>query len=186
MAVLVGVLRPFRSELFGKDVGWEQGLCDERISLFGSMLRRLSQAPWGGRLLRVPYVLCGQDSAEAWLAVAGGTVTMAHNVIFDIYFSVGWLATALLLIALAIPCGQVGVGLFWAGSRWSWHVVWRWSWFVLLVCQWSFQPLLYSDGLLYYFSFFVLGLFAAEARAGYWSAGDPGQSASPEALEASA
>lgn len=144
---------------------WRQGLCDERFSLFGSMLIRLHQAPWGGRVLRAPFALCGFNLPTSLLAADGGTLAMAHNVILDIYFNVGVIPVLLLLIAL-VPC-MCGVfrAFHVAWPRWDWQLALQWSWVCLLLCQWLFQPLLYSDGLLYYFSFFVMGAFATQARA---------------------
>lgn len=144
------------------DLGiWSQGVCDERFSLFASMLMRLHQAPWGGRLLRVPYWPCG-GLEPIVLDPSNGEVFMAHNVFLDIYFSAGFLPVLLLLVVI-LPGFWVGLrGFCLAWPRWDWLVCLRWGWVCLLVCQWLFQPLLYSDGLLYYLSFFVVGLCLVE------------------------
>ena len=145
---------------------WAQGFCDERLSMFASMFRRLHQAPWGGRLLRVPYESCG-DQLPLLLSPHGGSIVAVHNVPLEIYYSVG-VIPFLLLVAAIIPVLVVVLrGLILAWPAWDWHVVLRWSWLVFLVCQWMFQPLLYSDSLLYYFSFYVLGLLAVEASRGF-------------------
>ena len=89
---------------------------------------------------------------------------MVHAVVLDIYNDAGFLPVVLLLSALLPALASIVRG-FWSLSArgtcdWQWSV--RWSWFVVLLTQWLFQPLLYGDGLLYYLSFLVLGLLAAE------------------------
>jgi len=156
----------FRGGIQGSGT-WSQGLCDERFSIFGSILMRLHQAPWGGRSLVVPFSLCGDPSSTLVLAAKGGALTMVHNVILDIYFNVGWIPVVLLLAVIIPNVLAVFWGFWVAWPRWDWQVVLRWSWVCFLACQWLFQPLLYSDGLLYYFSFFVLGLLSVQAVDGY-------------------
>jgi hypothetical protein len=145
---------------------WGQGLCDERVSLYASFLVDFWRAPWGGRFLRIPYSFCGDNSASGLLAIDGGTVSMVHNVILDIYFSVGWLPVLLLLVAVVPSLSAAVRGLLVIWPAWDWQESLKWSWLCFLVCQWLFQPLQYSDGLLYYFSFFVFGLFASGSAAG--------------------
>ncbi len=145
---------------------WSQGLCDERFSMFGSMLMRLHHAPWGGRVLQIPYTLCGDQGASAFLSYPDGSITVVHNVPLEIYFTVGWLPVVLLMIVF-VPNLLLILRGFWSGwSRCDWHFLLRWGWLCFLLCQWLFQPLLYSDGLLYYFTFFLLGLFVSGAGNG--------------------
>ena len=148
---------------------WSQGLCDERFSTFGSMLMRLHLAPWGGRALRVSYTLCGKNDATALLSSTGGLINVVHNVILEIYYNVGWLPVGLLLAALIPNLLIVARGFWRRPSCYDWQMVLRWCWFCFVSFQWLFQPLLYSDGLLFYFSFFVLGLFSSEACCGFLS-----------------
>lgn len=154
------------SRLYGNHAsttGWSQGLCDERLSLHGSILRHALEAPWGGRLLRVPYVLC--DGSPALLAKEGGTVQLAHNVILDVFLAVGLLPAILLFLTL-LPLfwtAMVGFVSSWQAGDWDWKICFGWGWLVFLVCEWSFQPLLFADGILFYFSFLVYGLLAAGA-----------------------
>jgi hypothetical protein len=142
--------------------GWGQGLCDERWSLQWALLSHLGEAPWGGHQLRVTYRLCNGSAAS--FGPSDATVTMAHNVLLDMYNDVGWLAPLLLLAAL-LPALVVVLRGFGAAARarsWNWRVALAWAWFAVLAMQWIFQPLLYTDGLLYYYSFFVLGVGVAE------------------------
>jgi hypothetical protein len=156
----------FRSLIGSANQGiWSQGFCDERLSMFGGMLSRLHEAPWGGRLLRVPYLNC--NGVPLLFAAEGGHLTMAHNVVLDVYFSAG-LVPSLFLVAALVPPLLLILKCFMLSWRdWDWQVALRWGWLSLLLCEWLFQPLLYSDGLLFYFSFFLLGLFAVESRRGF-------------------
>jgi hypothetical protein len=140
-----------------------EGFCDERLFLFASMLGRLHQAPWGGRLLEVPVWNCGRQLLILSAAKVG-TLNMAHNVLLDIYFTVGFLPVLLLLGALFSPVLAAFRGFLSSWPFWDWQISLRWGWLCFLACQWMLQPLQYSDGLLYYFSFFILGLFLVEGR----------------------
>jgi hypothetical protein len=156
----------FRSLIGSANQGiWSQGFCDERLSMFGGMLSRLHEAPWGGRLLRVPYLDC--DGVALLFAAESVQQSMAHDVVLDVYFNAGIIPTLFLLIALAPPLLLILKGFIFSWRDWDWEVALRWSWLCLLLSQWLFQPLLYSDGLLFYFSFFLLGLFAVESRRGF-------------------
>lgn len=143
--------------------GWGQGLCDERWSLHLALLSHLGEAPWGGHQLRVAYRLCNGSAAS--FGPSDATVTIAHNVLLDMYNDVGWLAPLLLLVAI-LPALVVllrGFGAAARAHRWDWRVTLGWAWFAVLAMQWLFQPLLYADGLLYYFSFFALAIGVAES-----------------------
>jgi hypothetical protein len=145
---------------------WSQGFCDERLSLFAGFLTRLHQAPWGGRLLRVPFHVCGQ-TGQLFLAAKGASLEQVHNVVLDIYFNVG-IGPVVFLLSVLIPVLAVVIrGFVLAWPLRDWQLLLRWGWLCFLGCQWLFQPLLYADGLLYYFSFFVLGLLVVEARRGF-------------------
>jgi hypothetical protein len=147
----------------GADAGWGQGLCDERWSLHWALLSHLGEAPWGGHQLRVAYRLCNGSAAS--FGSSDATVAMAHNVLLDMYNDVGGLAPLLLLAAL-LPALVVVVRGFGAAARarrWDWRVTLGWAWFAVLATQWLFQPLLYADGLLYYFSFFALAVGVTES-----------------------
>jgi hypothetical protein len=97
------------------------------------------------------------------LAPEGGTLAFAHNVVLDVFRDAG-LVPVILLLAALLPLVFLGLrGFLSIGWRsiWTWPMVCLWGWFVLLLCQWSFQPLLYADGLLFYLSFFVFAALAA-------------------------
>jgi len=143
---------------------WSQGFCDERFGLYGAMLTHLHHAPWGGRLLRVAFDGCGTPMS---FAAEGAQLKMAHNVVLDVYFDVGLISTLLLLAAVLPPLVVTLRGFLLSWLHWDWQVSLRWGWLCLLLCQWLFAPLLYSDGLLFYLSFFLLGLFAVESTRGF-------------------
>lgn len=159
LSIFLLVLRPWRIRL--GSAGWSQGLCDERLSLHASILRHGWGSPWGGRLLAAPYELC--NGVPALLAPNGGNVTMAHNVFLDIFLDAGFVPAALLVFAILPLVAMLVKNLLrvWARGAWDVGMLVCWSWLVLIFAEWSFQPLLYSDGLLYYFSFFALAGMAA-------------------------
>lgn len=142
---------------------WSQGLCDERLGFFGAILSKLHQAPWGGKRLVVEYLACGTQIPLA-LSAEGGSITAAHNVFLEVYFAVGVLPFVLLLFFLVRPLVSVARGFVVYAPYCDWQSALRWSWVCSLVANWFFQPLLYSDGLLYYFSFMTLGIMAQEFR----------------------
>ena len=140
---------------------WSRGLCDERLSLYWSFVTRLSNAPWGGRILRVPFSLC--DGQHGLLASSRGSVQMAHNVLLDTYYSVGFPATIALLLPTVIILVFVIKYLISSIPVWNWHLALRFGWLAVCFTEWFFQPLIYSDRLLFFFSFFILGLLYAES-----------------------
>ena len=161
---------------------WGQGVCDERLALFGGILSRLYEAPWGGRLLHVPYldcygvplILAAENAQLSASQLAMGRLSMAHNIFFDVYFNVGFLPSLLLLAGVLPPVGFLLRTFVVSWRRWDWQDSLRWAWFCLLASQWLFQPLLYSDGILSYLSFFLLGLFCLESLAGLNGRADAG------------
>jgi hypothetical protein len=138
--------------------------CDERFGIYAGFLQHLGQGPMGGHQIQVSSFLCDGKTPLAFGDGSAGSLTMVHNVILDIYNDAGFLPVLFLLIAL-VPALLAILRGFWSLSirgMWDWQWSVRWSWFVVLLTQWLFQPLLYGDGLLYYLSFLVLGLLAAE------------------------
>ena len=161
LALGIGLLLHRLSTTRASLTGWSQGLCDERLSLHLAILGRAWSSPWGGRQLQVPYRLC--DGSAGILAPHGGTVQLAHNVVLDVFLD-GGMIPALLLLAALLPLGIATLrGFVRQGWRppWEWRLGCLWGWFAMLLCQWSFQPLLYADGILYYLSFFVFAALAA-------------------------
>lgn len=142
---------------------WSQGMCDERFAFFGEMLLKMHEAPWGGKQLIVRYWSCGGQDLLA-LSANKGSISAAHNVFLEIYYTVGALPLVLLLLFLLRPLVVMFGGFVCRPSFYDWQKAVRWSWFCFLCAQWLFQPLLYSDGLLYCFTFLFLGLTTQEFR----------------------
>jgi len=141
------------------------GFCDERFNLYAGFLQRLGQGLFGGHKIVVSSIRqCDSALVFSFNAGVPGSLLAVHNVALDIYNDAGFLPVLLLLLALVPPLVSIVQG-FWSLSikgQWDWQWFVRWGWFVILAIQWLFNPLLYGDGLLYYLSFFVLGLLAAE------------------------
>jgi len=138
--------------------------CDERFGIYAGFLQHLGKGLMGGHQIAVSSFLCDGKTPLAFGDGAPDSLTMVHNVVLDIYNDAGFLPVLFLLVALVPPLVVILRG-FWSLSikgTWDWQWSVRWSWFVVLLTQWLFQPLLYGDGLLYYLSFLVLGLLAAE------------------------
>jgi len=140
------------------------GFCDERFGMYSGFLQQLAHGLWGGHRIAFSAFHCDGKTPFAFGDGSSGSLTIVHNVVLDIYNDAGFLPVLFLLIAL-VPALLAILRGFWsisARGTWDWQWSVRWSWFVVLVTQWLFQPLLYGDGLLYYLSFLVLGLLAAE------------------------
>jgi hypothetical protein len=84
-------------------------------------------------------------------------------VILDVFLAVGLLPASLLFLTVAPMFWATVVGFVrsWQSSDWDWRIGVGWGWFVFLVIEWSFQPLLFADGVLFYLSFLVIGMLAA-------------------------
>ena len=141
-----------------------EGFCDERFGIYSGFLQQLAHGLWGGHRISFSTFLCDGTTPYGFGGGVGRPLTMVHAVVLDIYNDAGFLPVVLLLSALLPALASIVRG-FWslsARGAWDWQWSVRWSWFVVLLTQWLFQPLLYGDGLLYYLSFLVLGLLAAE------------------------
>ena len=140
------------------------GYCDERFGMYAGFLKHLGQGLLGGHQIVVASLLCDGKTAFGFGGGTPGYLTMLHSVVLDIYNDAGFLPVILLLSALLPALASIVRGFWRLSARGTWDWQWSvlWSLFVVLVTQWLFQPLLYGDGLLYYLSFLVLGLLAAE------------------------
>ena len=131
-----------------------QRLLDERFDRFAGFFPVAPQFPWGGNQLHF-------EGAMAYDSRLG---ELMHNVLFDSYVRVGWLPS-LLLIMGSVP-------LFWGAlktllvalsqSKNRGGALLASCLFLCLTIQWLFQPLIFSDGLLFYFGFLLMGFLAAK------------------------
>ena len=140
-------------------------LCDERFSLYVGFLRRLDQVFWGGRSMRFDANTCDGGLYPYDASGIAATSPMAHNVILDLIKDTGVLAVIPLLIIFVIimfkyfmvflPSVVTGR----VGENWS-DLALNGATAVLIV-QFMFQPVLYGDGLLYYFAYIIMGALLA-------------------------
>ena len=89
-----------------------------------------------------------------------------HNVLLDIYVRVGWLPLLLLSLAL-LPLLWRGLQAVVAGlsdGEQRGGALLAFSLLLCLTVQWLFQPLIFADGLLFYFGFLLLGFLAAKSH----------------------
>ena len=133
-----------------------QRLSDERFDRFAGFFPVAPQFPWGGNQLHF----------EGGLAFDARQGELMHNVLLDIYVRVGWLPLLLLSLAL-LPLlwralQALAAGLSQTEQRGG--ALLAASLLQCLTVQWLFQPLLFADGLLFYFGFLLLGFLAAKSH----------------------
>ena len=129
-------------------------LYDERFARFRGFIPSSGRFPWGGNQLHFEGVL-PFDARQGELM---------HNVLLDIYVRVGWLPLLLLSLAL-LPLLWRSFRALAAGLSQSEHrggALLAASFLLCLTVQWLFQPLVFGDGLLFYFGFLLLGFLAAK------------------------
>ena len=131
-----------------------QRLSDERFDRFAGFFPVAPQFPWGGNQLHF----------EGVLPFDGRHGDLMHNVLLDIYVRVGWLPSLLLGLPLVLlfwrALQALSVGLSKRDQRVG--ALLAASFLLCLTVQWLFQPLIYADGLLFYFGFLLLGFLAAK------------------------
>ena len=133
-----------------------QRLYDERFDRFAGFFPVAPQFPWGGNQLHF----------EGGLAFDARQGELMHNVLLDIYVRVGWLPLLLLSLAL-LPLlwralQALALGLSQSEQRGG--ALLAASLLLCLTVQWLFQPLIFADGLLFYFGFLLLGFLAAKSH----------------------
>ncbi len=133
-------------------------LCDERFSRYAAFVMHLWQAPWGGRLIHFSYLLCSGSVAK----MKSGE--LAHNVFLDVFNDTGLLPTLLLLAAMLPLAWRVLRCFLLRFSRQGWRfgLALRWTFASVLFLQWMFQPLLFSDQLMFALGFVFIGAVLAE------------------------
>jgi len=139
-------------------------ICDERIWLISGFITRLFQAPWGGRLIRFSYSDCDPSNTNYFGSYEGSSAFTAHNVILDIYNDSGWMPALSLLLGI-LPITIVTLNDFFkvfTHSGWDWHLALRWSFVSVLLIQWTLQPFLYTDQLMFSVGFVVIGMLRGE------------------------
>ena len=146
-------------------------LCDERFAIYAGALRDWRVFISGGRGLSFTVFPCNSMTPlhVSMTEHVPGSLTMLHSVPFDIIASVGifpFLPLSIILSVALCLTAQLFVSLCAtpiARLHCNMSIFFLWAFISALVPQWLFQPLLYSDGLLYYMSFFALGALAASS-----------------------
>lgn len=139
-------------------------LYDERFDRYRGFASSFLAYPNGGNYMRFQWMDSVTGEVVIYDALGGGSdsSSLMHNVIMDVYVRAGWFPTVML-------CLGVFPLLFFAVRNIVTGYVSSKSFIVLsiasafLVCwaiQFLFQPLIYSDGLLFYFGFLLLGFLS--------------------------
>lgn len=163
---LLGYIRHASSS--ASDNIWNQGICDERFDLFLGFLRRIPNYLWGGRQMVVGFQSC---EGEPLLLSSGIEATHAsvHNVFFDIIFSVGVIPCLFLLLASYLSLKRFLCSSFeMPAGKWDRLFALQIVWLCVFLPQFLFQPLHYTDAILFVISFLWLGSVCAvdNARTG--------------------
>ena len=132
---------------------------DERLDRFLAFLTHIPDTLWGGQRLSFEYF---EQQRQVWVGFDASAGDLLHNVPFDLVVRAGLFpAIALLLALVPLLCRSLrllGQLLREPASRG--HALISAGFLIVLTVQWLFQPLIYADGLLFYFGFFGLGALA--------------------------
>lgn len=141
-----------------------QYVYDERIDRYKGFASSFLMYPNGGNRMRFRWLDSVTGEVVMYDALGGGSdsSSLMHNVIMDVFVRVGWFPASMLCLGIA-PLLLFAVRNLVAGyvSNASFIVLSVASAF--LVCwavQFLFQPLIYSDGLLFYFGLLLLGFLS--------------------------
>jgi len=132
---------------------------DERLDRFLAFLTHIPDTLWGGQRLSFEYF---EQQRQVWVGFDASAGDLLHNVPFDLVVRAGLIPAIALLLAVVPLLGrslqQLGQLLRDPASRA--HALISAGFLLVLTVQWLFQPLIYADGLLFYFGFFGLGALA--------------------------
>jgi len=141
-------------------------LCDERLLMQLAFLNHIQDYPWGGRQIRFGFHGCPGQGLMTF-APPPNFYHLPHNIFLDQVNDVGLLPAALLLAACSVLLIALLQG-FWLtihDSGFSPGLALRWSVLSCIITQALFQPLLYSDRLLFCLTFLFTGAVLAEFSA---------------------
>ena len=132
---------------------------DERLDRFLAFLTHIPDTLWGGQRLSFEYFEQQRQLTVGFDASAGD---LLHNVPFDLVVRAGLIpAIALLLAVVPLLCRSLQqLGQLLRDPASPGHALISTGFLIVLTVQWLFQPLIYADGLLFYFGFFSLGTLA--------------------------
>jgi len=132
---------------------------DERIDRFVAFLSHLPGTFWGGQRLSFQYF---DHQRQAWVGFDASAGDLLHNVPFDLVVRAGLIPAFALLLAV-VPLffrSLRTLGYLLKEPACRGHALIAAGFLIVLTVQWLFQPLIYADGLLFYFGFFSLGALA--------------------------
>ena len=132
---------------------------DERIDRFAAFLSHLSETFWGGQQLSFEYF---DHQRQVWVGFDASAGNLLHNVPFDLVVRAGLIPAIALVLALIPLLSRAlhHLGQLLEEPPWTGNALLGMSFLIVLTVQWLFQPLIYADGLLFYFGFFSLGALA--------------------------
>ena len=132
---------------------------DERLDRFLAFLAHIPDTLWGGQRLSFEYF---EQQRQVWVGFDASAGDLLHNVPFDLVVRAGLIPAIALLLAvvplLRRSLQQLGQLLRDPASRG--YALMSAGFLIVLTVQWLFQPLIYSDALLFYFGYFGLGALA--------------------------
>ena len=132
---------------------------DERLDRFLAFLTHIPDTLWGGQRLSFEYF---EQQRQVWVGFDASAGDLLHNVPFDLAVRAGLIpAIALLLAVVPLLCWSLRqLGQLLRDPASPGHALISAGFLIVLTVQWLFQPLIYADGLLFYFGFFGLGALA--------------------------
>lgn len=138
-------------------------LCDERIPMQITFLRHILNHPWGGRQISFSFEGC---PGQGLLRFTGspGYIYLPHNIFLDIINDTGIIPAFFLLITgstILILAGRHFLKVA-RTRKWDMGQSIRFGLIIAVICQSMFQPLLYSDQMLFTASFLLTGVLMAE------------------------
>ena len=132
---------------------------DERLDRFLAFLTHIPDTLWGGQRLSFEYF---EQQRQVWVGFDASAGDLLHNVPFDLVVRAGLIpAIALLLAVVPLLCRSLRLlGQLLRDPASRGHALISAGFLIVLTVQWLFQPLIYSDALLFYFGYFGLGALA--------------------------
>jgi len=115
-----------------------------------------------GGFLLLSLVSYFDHQRQAWVGFDASAGDLLHNVPFDLVVRAGLIPAFALLLAV-VPLffrSLRTLGYLLKEPACRGHALIAAGFLIVLTVQWLFQPLIYADGLLFYFGFFSLGALA--------------------------
>ena len=132
---------------------------DERLDRFLAFLMHIPDTLWGGQRLSFEYF---EQQRQLWVHFDASAGDLLHNVPFDLLVRAGLLPAITLLLAVVplLSRSLRQLCLLLEEAPCPAEALIGFGFVIALTVQWLFQPLIFSDALLFYFGFFGLGALA--------------------------